>query len=163
MADMIGLDGRPEGFARFTQTVRGVLIELDLHGVPTGAHGIHIHQNGNCEPESGFAKSGGHLSREPAPFAPRAHGYFAKGGPDAGDLPNQFSSSDLRLHASFLSNSFTLGRGERSLFGQGGASILIDAGPDDYVSQPSGKSGRPIACGIIRRVGQNRPMQGLHE
>lgn len=161
-ATLIGVDGKPVGWAHFTQTLRGVLIEIDLHGIPAGAHGIHIHQTGICEPRGGFASAGGHLTREPALLEPRAHGYLARGGPDAGDLPNQFSTSDGVMHASTLSNAFTLGKGEKSLFVRGGASILVDARADDYLSQPSGDSGAHLACGIIRRAERNRPLHRVH-
>jgi Cu-Zn family superoxide dismutase len=37
-----------------------------------------------------------------------------------------------------------------------GASILIHAGADDYVSQPSGNSGAKIACAVIRPQAEMR-------
>ena len=37
-----------------------------------------------------------------------------------------------------------------------GASILIHAGADDYVSQPSGNSGPKIACAVIQPQAEMR-------
>jgi Cu-Zn family superoxide dismutase len=147
VADVIGLTGVKLGSAEFGQTSRGVLIELDLHGLTPGAHAVHIHGAGVCEPSRQFYSAGPHLS-----FEPRAHGYFAKGGPHEGDLPNQFAASDGTLHASMITNAFTLGNGERSIFGRTGASIILGARSDDYLSQPSGNSGGRIACGVIMRT-----------
>jgi hypothetical protein len=46
----------------------------------------------------------------------KQHGYLAEGGPEAGDLPNQFAGADGHLHASVLANGFSLGNGKRSIF-----------------------------------------------
>jgi Cu-Zn family superoxide dismutase len=147
LATVIGLDGAPLGEAKFTQTSRGVLIELDLHGLPSGVHAVHIHGSGVCEPTKHFASAGPHLSLEP-----RAHGYFAKGGPHEGDLPNQFAARDGALHASVITSAFTLGNGVKSIFDRDGASLVVHAKADDYMSQPAGGAGDRIACGVIART-----------
>jgi Cu-Zn family superoxide dismutase len=151
-ARLIGLDGNSVGRADLAQTPRGVLIEIDLKTITPGAHAIHIHSRGICDPKDKFVSAGPHLSLSPAVLTPHAHGYFARGGPDEGDLPNQFAASDGSLRASMISNAFTLGKGEKSIFGPQGASIVVDSGPDDYVSQPGGRSGPAIACGVIVRA-----------
>ena len=38
------------------------------------------------------------------------HGYLAEGGPEAGDLPNQFAGADGRLHASVIASGFAPGQ-----------------------------------------------------
>jgi superoxide dismutase, Cu-Zn family len=93
VAKMIGLDGTPLGEANFTQTSRG--IELDLPGLPPGPHAVHIHGSGVYDPRQHFTLAGPHLSLEPRP-----PGYFAKGGPHEGDLANQCAAGDGTLHAS---------------------------------------------------------------
>jgi Cu-Zn family superoxide dismutase len=162
-----GLDGKPIGHAELVQTARGVLIELDLHGLPPGAHGVHVRQNGVCDPKTHFTSAGAHLSLAPALFAARPHGYFAKGGPDEGDLPNQFAASDGTLHASTLTNAFTLGKGEKSVFARGNAAIVIDSRADDYQTQPAGNAGSAIACGVIVRTQEAprraAPSRSLHK
>jgi superoxide dismutase, Cu-Zn family len=162
-----GLDGKPIGHAELVQTARGVLVELDLRGLPPGAHGVHVHQNGICDPKTHFASAGPHLSLAPALFVVRPHGYFAKGGPDEGDLPNQFAASDGTLHAATLTNAFTLGNGEKSVFARGNASIVVDSRADDYQTQPAGNGGGAIACGVIvRTLGaplRASPSRSLHK
>jgi Cu-Zn family superoxide dismutase len=160
VAKMIGLDGKELGKVELSQTGRGVLIALDLHGLPPGGHGVHVHAVGVCDPKSRFASAGPHLSVDPQILTPRAHGYFAKGGPDDGDLPNQFVSSDGTMRAATITNAFTLGNGGKSIFDRDGASIVIDARADDYVSQPQGNSGEPIACGVILRTVVQRARKG---
>src|SRR5262249_11098388 len=129
------------------QTSHGVLVELDLHSLPPGPHAVHIHHSGACDAAKSFATAGPHFALEP-----RAHGYFALGGPHQGDLPNPFASGDGTLHASFLSNAFSLGNGTRSIFDRDGAAIIVNEKADDYTSQPAGNSGARIACGVIMRT-----------
>src|SRR5215467_10847669 len=82
LAKMIGIDGKELGTAELNQTGRGVLIALDLHGIPPGEHAVHVHAVGACDPRNRFASAGPHLSLDPAILTPRPHGYFAKSGPD---------------------------------------------------------------------------------
>jgi Cu-Zn family superoxide dismutase len=152
VATVIGLDGKELGAAEFSQTGRGVLIALDLHRLPPGMHAVHIHATGACDPKEHFASAGPHLSLDPQILTPRAHGYFARGGPDDGDLPNEFAAGDGTMRAATITNAFTLGNGGKSIFDRDGASIVIDARADDYSSQPAGNSGESIACGVIVRT-----------
>jgi Cu-Zn family superoxide dismutase len=151
-ARMIGLSGKELGTVELSQTARGVLIALDLHGLPPGEHAVHVHAVGACDPRTHFASAGPHLSVDPQVFTPRAHGYFARGGPDDGDLPNEFAAGDGTLRAATITNAFTLGNGGKSIFDRDGASIVINARADDYLGQPGGNSGEPIACGVILRT-----------
>ena len=40
---------------------KGVIIQLDLHGLPEGTHGIHLHEKGSCVGPD-FKSAGGHFS-----------------------------------------------------------------------------------------------------
>ena len=75
-----------------------MLIEFDLHGLPPGPHAVHLHTRGNCDPKTGFTSAGPILTLMPG----KQHGYLAEGGPEAGDLPNQFAGADGQLHASTI-------------------------------------------------------------
>jgi Cu-Zn family superoxide dismutase len=141
-------DGREAGTANFVATSHGVLIELDLKGLTPGPHAIHIHTSGNCDPKVAFTSAGPDLSFEPT----KLHGFLAPHGPHPGDLPNEFAASDGSLHASVISNSISLGNGKKTIFDRDGASLIVHAKADDYVSQPAGNSGDRVACGVIIRT-----------
>ncbi len=148
VAHLVGRDGHPVGTANFTATSHGVLIELDLKGLAPGANAIHIHTSGNCNAKVAFTSAGPDLSFE----ATKLHGFLAPHGPHPGDLPNEFAAQDGTLHASLISNAISLGNGKKSIFDRDGASIIVHAKADDYVSQPAGNSGDRIACGVIERT-----------
>jgi Cu-Zn family superoxide dismutase len=147
-ARLIGLDGKPIGQASFQQTSHGVLIELELRGLQPGAHAIMIHTTAACDPKKLFTSAGPDFSFEPT----KLHGFFVKGGPRAGDLPNQFAHADGTLHASTITNAFSLGNGKKSIFDRDGASIIVHAKADDYATQPDGNAGPRLACGTIVRT-----------
>ena len=110
------------GTADFPAVNRGVLIEFDLTGLPPGPHGIHLHASGNCDAKTGFTSAGPILTLVPG----KQHGYLAEGGPEAGDLPNQFAGADGRLHACVITSGFALGNGKRSIFDRDGVAIIVD-------------------------------------
>ena len=148
IAHLNARDGHLVGTASFIATSHGVLIELDLKGLTPGAHAIHIHTSGSCSAKVAFTSAGPDLSFEPT----KLHGFLAPRGPHPGDLPNEFAASDGTLHASVISNAISLGNGKKSIFDRDGASLIVHAKADDYVSQPAGNSGDRIACGIIERT-----------
>ena len=149
LAHLKDLDGKAVGTASFTTVNRGVLIELDLSGLPPGPHGVHLHVAGNCDPKTGFTSAGPILQ---VGALIRKHGYLADGGPEAGDLPNQFAGADGRLHASMVTTGFALGNGKRSIFDRDGVAIIVDQRGDDYRTQPLGNAGNRIACGVVIRT-----------
>jgi Cu-Zn family superoxide dismutase len=149
VAHLKDLDGKPVGIATFSTVDRGVLIEFDFTGLPPGPHGIHLHGSGNCDAKTGFTSAGPILQVGPLV---RKHGYLAEGGPEAGDLPNQFAGADGRLHASVIASGFALGNGKRSIFDRDGVAIIVDQRGDDYRTQPLGNAGARIACGVVVRT-----------
>ncbi|MEJ1967245.1 MAG: superoxide dismutase family protein [Rhizomicrobium sp.] len=148
VARLIDLGGQPAGTITFAATAHGVLMQFDLKGLTPGAHAIHIHTSGNCDPKVAFTSAGPHFSDAPN----KMHGYLAPHGPHAGDLPNQFAAADGTLRASTISNAFSLGNGKKTIFDRDGVSIIVDARADDYMSQPAGNSGNRVLCGVIMRT-----------
>jgi Cu-Zn family superoxide dismutase len=148
VARLKGLDGKALGSAEFSAVNRGVLIVFDLHDLPPGAHGLHLHTSGNCDAKSGFTRAGPILSLTPG----RKHGWLAQDGPRTGDLPNQFAGADGRLHASVLATGFTIGDGKRSIFDRDGVALILDQRGDDYRTQPLGNAGARIGCGVVIRT-----------
>ncbi len=137
--------GQAVGTATFTPTRGGVKVEVEVAHLTAGKHGIHVHAVGQCEPP-GFQSAGGHFN----PFG-KQHGFHNPEGAHAGDLPNLTVKKDGTAKASFTAKGATLAEGDGSLFGPGGTSLVIHAGPDDEKSDPAGNSGDRIACGTIEK------------
>ena len=148
IAKLSGLDGAPAGTATFIATTHGVLIQFDLKGLTPGPHAIHIHTSGNCDAKTAFTSAGPHFSPEPN----KMHGYLAMHGAHEGDLPNQFAAGDGTLHASVISNAFSLGDGKKSIFDRDGASIVVHAKADDYAGASSDAGVGKLLQGAPRRT-----------
>jgi superoxide dismutase, Cu-Zn family len=145
-ATFIDIGGQRRGTATLTQTPAGVLIQIDLTGVPPGVHAFHVHEKGTCDPKAAFETAGAHY----APGDSR-HGFIVPDGPHAGDMTNQFASKDGVLRAEVVNSGVTLGTGATTLFDADGSSLIVHASADDYRSQPSGNAGGRIACAVIRK------------
>lgn len=142
-AEVRNADGRSLGTVVVVARDGGVMLSGSLAGLPPGEHGFHVHQTGSCEPPA-FSSAGGHL----AP-AGNAHGFDAEGGPHAGDLRNLTAGPDSTAVVDQTNERLTLRGGDAALLDADGSALIVHAGADDYVSQPSGDSGDPIACGVI--------------
>lgn len=145
-AELTDAQGVVLGKATFTQLPDGVLIRLKASNLPPGVHGFHIHERAECH-GPGFTTAGGHFNPEG-----KAHGFKNPNGPHAGDLPNLSVPQNGTVDVSTLATRVTLGDGPNSLFRDGGTSLMIHAGPDDYMTDPAGNSGARIACGPITRL-----------
>lgn len=145
-ATFVDQQGKQIGTATLTQTGSGVLIAIDVAGLPPGEHALHVHEKGVCDGAGKFASAGGHYDSHG-----RKHGYMTEGGPHGGDMPNQFVGADGMLKAQVLNPSVTLGSGDGTLFGPDGTALVIHAKADDYASQPAGDAGDRIACAVIKK------------
>lgn len=120
-----------------------VTITLEVQRLPSGPHGVHIHDVGKCEPP-GFASAGGHFNADA-----KQHGLENSNGPHNGDLPNLIVGADGTGTLSTVNSRLVdLPRGENIFHGDGVA-FVIHAGPDDQKTDPSGNSGARIACGAF--------------
>ena len=138
----VNRDGKDIGTAKLTGTPVGLLIALDLENLtPETWHGFHIHETGECDPETGFKSAGGHFA-----ISDTSHGFHVEGGPHSGDMPNQWVSADGTLKAHVLNNYAFLGGDMGNVSGR---ALVLHSGPDDYKSQPSGAAGDRIACAVI--------------
>lgn len=144
--DLVDVSGALLGKATFTENLNGVEVALGVRDLEPGYHGIHIHENGSCEPPD-FASAGGHFNP-----TGKVHGLKNPEGPHAADMPNLLVNPDGTASAVFLLPLVTLGEGENSLFKEGGTSLVIHAGPDDQVTDPAGNAGDRVACGVIQAL-----------
>jgi len=88
--------------------------------------------------------SGGH-------FNPGNEHHGIMSGPGhAGDMPNLHVPANGALDLEVLNTSINLDKDNpNSVFHPGGTAIVIHAGKDDYTSDPAGKAGDRIICGVI--------------
>ncbi len=137
--------GKEVGVATLIQADEGVRIAVTGYRLPPGAHGLHIHAVGLCEPPE-FTSAGGHFNP-----GGKQHGRLNPAGPHAGDLPNLMVAASGEAGIDITTKAVTLGPGPTSLFGDKGTSLVVHAGADDEKTDPAGGSGARIACGIITR------------
>lgn len=141
-ASFVDDHGQTNGSARLTSAAGGVLIELEVSGLPAGEWvAFHVHETGSCDHDGDFQSAGGHFNPDS-----KEHGYFSADGPHAGDMPNQYVAADGTLRAQVFNGSVTLDEGEAGIVGR---ALMIHAKPDDYRSQPAGDAGARLACAVI--------------
>lgn len=130
------------GFVSFKEVLGGVLLTAKINGLPQSTNsckgrffGFHIHEGtsctGNINDEFPNAKSHLNPTNCPHPF-------------HIGDLPPLIENNGY-AYMSVLINKFKI----KDIIGK---VIIIHDMPDDFNSQPSGNSGRKIACGKINRA-----------
>jgi superoxide dismutase, Cu-Zn family len=138
---------RPDGAAMGSATIvsgprgRATLL-VSVAGLTPGAHGIHLHAVGKCEGPD-FTSAGAHLNP-----SGNEHGLRNPAGRHLGDLPNLTVAPD-----GTATLSHDLGVPVRTmqghLFDSDGTALVIHAGPDDQVTDPSGNSGGRVSCGVF--------------
>ena len=129
-----------DGTVAFYKTLRGVLVIVDIAGLPVDStecaeniFAMHIHQGGSCtgNAQDPFADTKSHYNPKNCPHP--AH---------AGDLPPLFANNGSAWCA-FVTNRFRI----RDILGH---TVVIHSKADDFKTQPSGDSGNKLACGVIR-------------
>jgi Cu-Zn family superoxide dismutase len=108
----------------------------------TGTHGLRITSVGRCDPPD-FTTAGAGFN----PFN-KKHGRQNPEGPQVGDLPNvNFTNGLTSYNTSAL--GATLGPGQTSLLGPNRTALVFYSGEDDQITDPDGKAGTRIGCGVI--------------
>lgn len=140
--------GQPVGVAKLTQEADGsVLVRVQVHDLPPGFHGFHVHAAGLCTPP--FTSAGGHFN--PAGLTHRDH---------AGDMPVLLVNADGTGEARFKTDRFAVA----DLFDVDGSALIIHADPDNYANIPTryvaapdattlatGDAGGRVACGVVEQ------------
>jgi Cu-Zn family superoxide dismutase len=130
------------GSLALTGTPQGVHITGAIQGLkPDAEFGFHIHEKGDCTAPDG-SSAGGHFnptqSQHGNPTAPAHH---------AGDMPNVKSNDEGVAQVDVTAAGTSL-HGDPGTDVMGKA-IVVHESADDYTTQPSGNSGKRVACGVI--------------
>jgi Cu-Zn family superoxide dismutase len=145
-AEVINTNNEVIGKVTFEQTPTGVLIFVEVTGLPPGPHAIHLHSVGACTPDFKAAK--GHVNPDKV-----QHGLRNPDGPDNGDLPNLFVGADGTAMAEFFTTRVSVATGDTPpLLDEDGSAVIIHENRDDHMAQPIGGAGGRIACAIINKM-----------
>ncbi len=131
------------GTVRFTQQGDQLLMEATIAGLSPGPHGFHIHEKGDCSAPDATS-AGGHFNPGKTEHGDPAHG--AHHGGDFGNL-NADADGKAVLRLSVLTSQINLSKDQsNSILGKG---LIVHGGADDFQTQPTGNSGKRVACGVI--------------
>ncbi|WP_329958818.1 superoxide dismutase family protein [Sporosarcina sp. G11-34] len=145
-APILNAEGEKIGEATFDESKDGITIKIIAEGLPPGLHGTHIHEKGECTPP-GFESAGAHFNP-----THKQHGFDNLKGFHLGDLPNVVVDYDGKVKAKMTTDEFTLKPNlENSILDNDGSALVIHEDMDDYKTDPSGNSGKRIACAAFNQ------------
>jgi Cu-Zn family superoxide dismutase len=141
--------GASVGTVTISDAPGGVTLALNLHGLPPGPHGFHVHVNPSCAPTTAAATgvvtpaggAGGHLDPSMSGMheGPLGTGHL-------GDLPlievAADGSATQTLKAPHITSTIVVQ----------GRALMIHAAGDNYADTPTalGGGGARLACGVIQ-------------
>lgn len=157
-AIMQDVDGNDVGTVSYHEHARGVEVRVELSGLdePQEFRGLHLHENGVCDPDAPdgpFTSAGGH-------WAPGG----ASHGAHAGDLLSVLFTADGSATMTFVTDRFTLQElldaevaqmlhGDRDNFAhipdRYRSEDADEPGPDEQTAA-TGDAGDRIACGVVQ-------------
>ena len=140
--------GAEIGTVTVTEGGGGAVFATDLHDLPPGDHGFHVHERGDCGPgpnDQGLVVAGGAAGGHRDPegtkrhLGPEGHGHL-------GDLPVLTVGADGTARKELTAPHIT------DLDAVRGRALMIHAGGDSYADEPKplGGGGARIACGVVR-------------
>lgn len=140
VADLRTADGAAAGKVTASGIDGGVMLTLQVEGLPPGQHGVHVHMTGKCDAPK-FESAGAHWNPANA-----QHGLEAPAGQHAGDMPNLVVEENGRGTLIYQLKGATFA----GLMDADGSAMVVHASADDQKTDPSGNSGDRIACGIFK-------------
>ncbi len=143
-ADLVDATGQPAGTAIVTESTDGLWLDVSVKGATAGPHGLHVHTVGKCEAPD-FVTAGGHWN----PTA-HQHGHKNPQGPHAGDAPNLIANEKGAGRLKTWLGAGLVATGATPLLDADGAAVVLHADADDEMTDPTGKSGKRILCGVLR-------------
>jgi Cu-Zn family superoxide dismutase len=140
-------NGDPIGTITISASATGALFQLDLHGLPPGTHGFHIHENDSCGPTmmNGIRIPAGAAGNHFDPDSTGKHaGPLGEG--HLGDLPLIDVPSNGIVKQTVTSPRVTAVEILRK------RALIIHLNGDNYADLPLvlGGGGGRFACGVIQ-------------
>lgn len=158
-AEIVDAEGNAVGEVEFRDKDSGTEISASMHDLPAGGyHGFHIHEIGECEPDSAdpeepgetgdFLSAGGHLNTNDSNH------------PDHdGDLPSLRVLDNGEATLVTVTDRFTTD----DLLADDGAAVMVHSEPDNFANIPeryapsgpdedtlgTGDAGDRLACGVV--------------
>jgi Cu-Zn family superoxide dismutase len=130
-----------EGKVTFAQYGAVLVVRASFIGLAANReYGLHVHEKGDCRADG--ANAGGHFNPTGAP-----HGRPGRGTHHAGDLPNLRTDGEGAVIYLHRTSALSIVEGPIRAVGR---SVIVSRDADDYETQPDGRSGPPLACGVIR-------------
>ena len=138
--------GESVGTIVISSAADGVSLKLDLHGLPPGPHGFHVHENGSCGPTmmNGTRIPGGAAGGHFDPDHANKHEGPAGAG-HMGDLPLLTAEPDGTATQTLTAPRI------KDISVLKGHALMIHQGGDNYADTPSplGGGGGRFACGVV--------------
>ena len=135
-------DSGVTGSVGFASEDGQVVMRIEVSGATPGEHAFHLHETGDCGSDDGKS-AGGHWNP-----ASQEHGKLGESEQfHYGDTGNLTVADDGTGSATVSSDLWSIGSGEMG--DVVGKAVIVHAGVDDLVSQPTGAAGGRIACGVI--------------
>lgn len=134
---------KTSGSVSFVQNGDRILIDARIDGLTPGLHGFHVHEKGDCSAPDAMS-AGGHYNPSGKPH----------GGPDhadrhAGDFGNLDADANGNAVLKLTIPASQISLAKEAPNSVVGKALIVHADPDDYKTQPTGNSGKRLACGII--------------
>lgn len=136
-------DSKASGKVVFTEENGVVTMYGEVNGLTSGLHAVHLHEKSDCSDPEGMS-TGGHWN----PTFER-HGKWGDAeGYHKGDIGNFEADGNGFGVISFATDQWCIGCGDetKDIMGK---SVIVHAGVDDFVTQPTGDAGGRISCGGI--------------
>lgn len=133
-------DNQEIGTVNLKDSPKGLVLTPNLHGLPPGSHGFHVHEKDSCEDHGNAA--GGHL--DPLHTGHHLGPYSTKG--HLGDLPVLTVAKDGTATEPVVAPRLKV----KDVIGH---SLMIHEGGDNYSDIPKklGGGGARIACGAVHQ------------
>lgn len=130
------------GTASFIEKNGSVSFSTRISGLKPGIHAIHIHEKADCS-AADAASAGGHWNPT---F--KKHGKWGSEEYHKGDIGNFTADEQGVGTISMTTDQWCIGCGDpsRDILGKG---LIVHAGADDFVTQPTGNAGGRVACSAI--------------